>query len=184
MSARKAIDKSKCKHKFYFNYRRGKTLGFRCIDCFETVERTASAKELRTLDRSNVRDVHKVYHRFLKRFMDGHSFKLKGYQLSDAVERWAARQPEGMVRIASCDDDHFTTSILVFIQHQTADEYMGTTVVYIPQNGDPATFFMYSGHLKELQDTLQAIRITAKPIQLRHMKLDRQLRREINKWRP
>jgi hypothetical protein len=92
-------------------------------------------------------DVHLVYHRFRRRFGDEKSslgFKTKGHKLMKAIEQWAKRYPTE-VQILSCDDSFYAGSMLVLIEHRSVIDYMGTTVVYVPQctGEQPIEFFLY-----------------------------------------
>lgn len=105
------------------------------------------------------KDVHLIYHRFVKRFMkDGDKFKLTGYSLMCAVEKWAAQYP-GQVTVVGCDDSVHASSNLILIEHASEVDYMGTTVLYIPQctGEEPIEFFLYPGHRKELIKVLRSL---------------------------
>jgi len=101
-------------------------------------------------------DVHFVWHKFMSKFMsrttDG--YRLNGYALMQAVERWAAKYPKD-VFITGCDDGSHASSNLVVIEHRSAQMYMGATVVYIPQlSGTPTEFFLYPWAQQGLIETL------------------------------
>lgn len=147
--------------------------------CRERRERLSTKDERKVLDkydfirtRRKEDDVHRVSHEFFRRFTDGKGgWKLIGYELSNAVEKWAKKYPDD-VRIASVDDDHFSSSDLVFIEHKARHSYMGTSVVYIPQHSDgkdgiPSSFFMYPGHLDGIMQTLKSIVKSAAPFKKR-----------------
>jgi hypothetical protein len=108
----------------------------------------------------NAGRIHKLYHAFMKRFMDGTlTFKGQGYELSQRIERWAKHHPE--VKQVRCDDSYHAGSDLFLIPHATDREYHGTTVVYVPQcTGEkPIEFFLYPvGHHEPLQRALADIK--------------------------
>lgn len=58
-----------------------------------------------------------------------------------------------------CDDTYFASSNLVLIEHASKTEYMGTTVVFIPQctGEDPVEFFLYPGHRECLVKFLKSL---------------------------
>jgi hypothetical protein len=88
-----------------------------------------------------------------------------GYKLIEKVEKWATKFPRD-VRIVGVDDDYFTSSCLVLIEHQTEHHYMGTTAVFIPQcTGEPPTrFFLYPDRRNQLRSALQAIALNEKDV--------------------
>lgn len=100
-------------------------------------------------------NVHYVWHEFCRKFQakeDG--YKLTGYALMCAVEKWAERYPRD-VFVVGCDDDSHSCSDLVVIEHRSRTVYMGATVVYIPQlHGAPAEFFLYPGERQGLIEVL------------------------------
>jgi hypothetical protein len=107
-------------------------------------------------------DVHVVWHRFQRRFKtDTGKYKLKGWALMKAIAKWAKRYPTD-VFITGCDDAFFAGSDLVFIEHQSPNTYMGTTVLYIPQctGEEPIEFFLYPGHRKNLVEVLSKLNKT------------------------
>ena len=114
--------------------------------------------------------VHTVWHEFSRRFKtkDGFKYKKKGYDLMVAVERWQKRHLKD-VRIVGVDDSYFASSYLVLVEHKTARQYMGTTVVVVPQctGEDPLEFFLYPSHRKGLIEALLGIRAAAWPIEKR-----------------
>jgi hypothetical protein len=101
-------------------------------------------------------NVHLVWHDFEKRFFtpDG-KWKYIGYTLMCKIKNWAKKFPTE-VQIVSCDDSLFAGSILCLIEHRARTNYMGTSVIYVPQyTGEVATrFFLYLEHRVELIDAL------------------------------
>lgn len=130
--------------------------------------------------------LHKIWHEFTRKFklhiktgetellgkkvpiIDSSKWRWIGYELMTRVEKWAKRYPED-VRITGIDDDHFASSMLVLVEHRLRDQYMGTSVVVIPQcTGEaPIVFFMYPGHRNALAKTLNAIDRASKPVKAR-----------------
>lgn len=85
-----------------------------------------------------------VLHEFGLRFknQDG-SWKYRGYDLMQRIERWAKRYPD-RVHLAETDDSHHMSSFLCIIECATKDKWMGLTVYSIPQNGvELDEFFLY-----------------------------------------
>ena len=182
-------------HRHRFRYighiTNGSSVLFRC-SCGERRERKPTKAEWKHLKpRSSLTDIdriHKVAHRFSKLFkVDSTSpsskWKYKGYDLMVRVRRWAKRQPEGAVRIVSCDDNVFAGALMLFIEHKGESRYMGTTVVVISQFDPPYEFFLYPGHTKALQEALRDIRKQAVPVEkreARHLNRDRKI---TSAWR-
>jgi hypothetical protein len=103
--------------------------------------------------------LHKVWHDYLENFYDfkGCEYKHTGYELIERTEEWAEKWGEE-VRIVSCDDNHFMSSIILLVEHRTETNYMGTTMLCIPQvGGQPIKLFLYPGHRNEFQRALRNI---------------------------
>ncbi len=170
------------RHSFRYSSCKGKNVTFRC-SCGEFRERKAKREEAQWLKESLKKSslVHKVWHDFVQRFGDSpKSWKCEGADFQDRVEKWAEKYPND-VRITTCDDSYFSTSLLVLIEHRTANAYMGTTVVVIPQcSGDPPSqFFLYPGHALALIEALKDVRAKAVPVE----KADAKRSREPRRWR-
>jgi len=82
--------------------------------------------------------------------------KVKGYEAMCHVARFANKHPE--VKIVGVDDNWHASSDLVLIPHESADEYWGTSVVYLSQcSPDTNCFFLYPEHLDMLIEELLKI---------------------------
>jgi hypothetical protein len=81
------------------------------------------------------------------------------------VDKWAEKYPKD-VKLCHCDDDYFSNAELVLIEHKSQAQYMGTTVVYIPQctGEQPIQFFLYPDDRRQLIKTLQAIDAVAERV--------------------
>lgn len=180
-----------CNHKYRLTSYcgRGRTLEFTfsCEKCPSRETRKATPAE-RAFHKAHMEprlgvDIHKVYYDFLKRFSNKEKrsytignktysgYEYKGYRwtgcdLMGRVEEWAEKYPND-VRVVGVDDDSYSSSCLVLIEHKTDREYMGTTVVYIPQctGENPIRFFLYGHHRQHLATTLQQISKAAKPVE-------------------
>jgi hypothetical protein len=114
--------------------------------------------------------VHKVWREFTNKFKEfkdnEENYVCIGCDLEDKIQKWAKKYPDD-VRIIGCDDSTFSSSCLVLIEHKSKDQYMGTTVVYIPQcTGEkPIEFFLYSSHRDNLIEALLCINRQAKVVQ-------------------
>ena len=111
------------------------------------------------LDDHFTEGVHRVWHEFIKEFMleERDEFALTGWELMEKVEEWALKWPED-VRITRCDDNMFMSSLIVLIDHKTPTQFMGTTMVTIPQMGSqPQVMFLYPGHREGLREKLREI---------------------------
>ena len=179
-------------HRWQFAWHSGTgkktTICFRCtIDgCRESQERRVKPAEARFLGRDQSK-IHVVFHDFVRRFIKkDEKFRWTGYDLILRVERWAKRWPND-VRIVGCDDSVFSGSDLVLIEHQDKREYMGTSVVYIPQNGvliEPAQFFLYPSAGKHLINMLRDIRRAS--VERKNKERADQIKgwAVVSKWRP
>jgi hypothetical protein len=112
-------------------------------------------------------------------------FRWYGYDLMQRIEKWAAQFPHD-VRVVGCDDSYHSGSDLVLIEHRTRDQYMGTTVVYLPQcSGDPpAQFFLYPGHRDDLVCALQSVRAASRPVERAQQATERRKRAFWARSRP
>ena len=143
------------KHKWKVLSVSQREITFRC-NCGERVSRltTANEKDLikKYWNNSTKRslELHKIAHEYSRKFE-----KYVGYELMKRVRSWAVKHPS--VKLVVVDDSFFTSSLLVLIPHENEYDYMGTTVVFIPQNGVPVEFFLYERHLQNLQLALKAI---------------------------
>ena len=144
------------------------TLSYNCLHgfgtadrCWSNIEREATPEQTAHLrrDYNKVSLLHKVAHDFDATFKKDNEWLMQGWGLMQAVEEWAETQPAGYVRIVRCDDSSYMGSDLVLIEHKNKDEYMGTTVIYIPQNcvTPPAEFFLYPSHARELCKVLNLV---------------------------
>ena len=149
------------------------TFGFRCDKCGERVERKATPGERKFHEREvdwtrQKTHVHTVWHEFSRRFKtkDGFKYRMKGHELMVATEKWAKKHPRD-VRVVGVDDSYFASSSLVLVEHKAARQYMGTTVVVIPQctGEDPLEFFLYPCDREGLIEALLGIRAASRPIE-------------------
>ena len=174
------------RHKFRVSSWRKDTVEFACR-CGEHRSREMDAEEKRrhnaewTWKPKPENNIHRVYHEFVRRFMtkDGDGWKYEGYDLMQRVERWAEKHPSE-VKITNCDDDHHSSSALVLIEHRCTNDYMGTTVVFIPQctGESPIRFFLYPNSRDCLVDCLREIARESKPVEKRSRKIEK----ERSKW--
>lgn len=156
--------------------------------CGKEISRPMTAKEIVHYNRYHgTGDVHKVYHEFHRKFKlypndGGKKYKYAGYASMTKIEKWAKKYPND-VRIVGCDDSHFSGSDIIMIEHKTKDRYMGTTVIYVPQNsGDPAEFFLYPNHRTNLMQALHDIGKAARPVVKKQNWMSRQVKKM--KYRP
>jgi hypothetical protein len=153
----------------------GKEMAFRC-NCGEQVSRPGLASECKIIRErgkrmnANSLKLFKIWHGFLEKFCPcgaaGRQWKWEGHELIQEVTKWAKKHPT--VLITRCDDDCACGSRLVLIPCESAREYWGTSMVFIPQNGHPAVIHLYPGHQTELLDALkqQALRFKEDPDRL------------------
>jgi len=139
-----------------------------------------SKKELPPTEK-HLLDVHAVWHDFTKRFKKqikyGRAFTVKvgnrkkkmyryreewkwsGYDLITRIKTWAEKYPADVFS-AHCDDDHFTNSDIFYILHRASDDWMGVSVVFVPQcaPGDPSIHFLYPSHMANVAIALKTIK--------------------------
>lgn len=105
------------------------------------------------------KNIHAVYRAFCKRFQNKENkWKFNGFKFIKQVHKYVETHPE--IKIVNCDDAVFASSLLVLIPHSTKKDYMGTTVLFIPQcTGEEATqMFLYPDHEKNLVASLTKMR--------------------------
>lgn len=74
---------------------------------------------------------------------------LGGFEMIEKIEQYVENNPE--IKITYCDDEVFSTSILIFVPHPT----MGISVVYVPQlHGTGCQFFLYKNHYDMMLEIL------------------------------
>lgn len=112
---------------------------------------------------------HAVFGSFKKKFMKSvnpPTYRGKGYKFTTQIEKWAEKHPES-VHIVKLDDISYSTSKLVFIDHNTKLQWHGTTAIFLPQctNEAPTAMFMYPRNVDALIKTLCKIRAKARKLQ-------------------
>lgn len=83
--------------------------------------------------------------------------KVVGYIALGRMDRFCRENPD--MRRVDCDDSFHTSSTLYMVPHKSEEEYWGTSILYIPQNGDKNNFFLYPEHLKNLLKVLTELDI-------------------------
>jgi len=169
----------------------GTTCRFKCKSCGFEVDRKSTKADINCIKnmfkctpRTNI---HRVWHDFSNKFtmiirIKGKPTKIgkkkfypreerwrwTGYDLMVRVEKWAKKYKND-VTIVRCDDNYHAGSKMVLIQHrkQHNAEYMGTSIVFIPQctGENPSRIFLYPDHHDSLIKALKEIK-----------------RRNIKKW--
>ena len=152
-----------CKRAMSFcSYSRG-DLQYHCNGCGGSASRETTDDEKRLWDiwqsiqSKEIDELHHPWHQFIKTFRSNNEWKYSGWEAMQKMERFMKRFPQ--VVEVGVDDDYFASSSLYFIPHSTKTDYMGTSVVYIPQctGEDPIAFFLYEGHAKNLADVLKTL---------------------------
>jgi len=87
-----------------------------------------------------------------RKYKDVNFNKITGYQALSRMDKFCQKNPD--IISIGCDDSLHTGSSLYLIPHESSEEYWGTSVLYIPQNGDKNLFFLYPHHLKSLLKAL------------------------------
>lgn len=109
------------------------------------------------------KNVHRFWHPFAK-WLNGLCERKSSYDVMQAIEGYAKRKPESGIMITDVDDDAFASSNLVIMPHQSDYEYMGASVIFVPQcTGEkPIKFFMYPSHVDGLMRVLKKLQKLAK----------------------
>jgi len=153
-----------------------KEVEFRCETegCDTKKTRKVTEKETaqyKIIDEFLMNDTHEVWWEFLKEFQ--HT-ELRGYDLMEAMKKWAEKYPERVTSFC-VDDNAHATSLVLLVHHGKpgGNHYMGASLIYVPQlstlsgiyhhEGDgvqPAysTFFMYPSHAAQAIDKLTEVR--------------------------
>lgn len=133
-------------------------------ECGHEKERKATKREQERSERNwkNASLTHETFHRAQK-IVQKHEETWgqrvsPGWNLIQAMERFAKRNPKDVQQVG-IDDSHFASSDLFLIDHKVPREYMGTTVLYVPQcTGEkPISFFLYPRHCNALVKALKKI---------------------------
>jgi hypothetical protein len=106
--------------------------------------------------------LHHLWHKFTRRFKDRKTqkYKLSGYALIRAIERWVDRNAFARnVQQCRIDDSYHAGSDVFLIPHEHDGEYWGTTVLVVTQcdGQPPCEFFLYDHHAKGLYSALDKI---------------------------
>lgn len=74
------------------------------------------------------------------------------------IEKFAKKHPKEVVMLG-CDDSYFCSSDIILATHESAESFMGTTVLMFPQcdGRPPAEFFLYPQHLDALVKALRVL---------------------------
>lgn len=89
------------------------------------------------------------------------SSKMVGYDAMCRIEKYAKDKED--IIIIGCDDNMFMSSDIALITHECKDDFMGTTMILIPQSSQEINqVFLYPEHLDTLIEKLQLIQIRQK----------------------
>jgi hypothetical protein len=144
-------------------------ISHRCKKCGKTFERPMTDDEIikyrnRWLEeKKEIKQTHKLWHKFAKKFGSEGNWKYKGYDFMEAVDKFAEKNPE--VVVTSCDDSYFAGSSIVLIPHKGFEKYMGTTIIIIPQLSgcEPCQMFLYPNHADQLIEALKCVPLGKQP---------------------
>lgn len=154
---------SRHQHDYHFKSVSGNTLTFVCNvpGCSSSKSRRGTEEELRLVDQFPSDSINWHWSHLMKEIRNGDgTWNARGVELAMMVERFKREYPSH-VRIVRCDDELHQTSHLVLVEHKTRESYMGTSVLLIPQTGDPVTFFLYPRRRRDLMAALIAIELDA-----------------------
>lgn len=131
---------------------------------------------------SRANRIHRVWHGMpLPRNFESITDQDRKLAIGKKIERYAKRHP-GQVIPLMCDDTYHATSDLVLVTHEIQDDWMGVTVMMIPQcdGRPPAEFFLYPGHVNALLQELRKIQKRTRTIKGRERAWER---RDVRWWR-
>jgi hypothetical protein len=84
-----------------------------------------------------------------RKFKDINLSKIVGYKAMCRIEKYANKNKE--IKVLSCDDDMFMGSDIVLIPHESKNQFMGVTMLLVPQCETPSNVvFLYPHHLNDL----------------------------------
>jgi hypothetical protein len=108
-------------------------------------------KELKKFE-ARTEKIHHVawkFHDFLEKNFGKDWKNLYGWDAIEKIRKYAEKNKQ--IKICPCDDDHFSSSILILIPHFK----MGHTVIFVPQNSITQNqFFLYPNHRNKLIEVL------------------------------
>lgn len=82
--------------------------------------------------------------------------KLVGYRTMKRLDQFSKKHP-GMISVG-CDDNSFSSSTIYLIPHESKNDYMGTTLLFVPQvSSDRNVLFLYPYELDNLICELQKL---------------------------
>lgn len=107
--------------------------------------------QVRLIGEAKTNDLHGVWWKFQKEvlFHD---------DPEEVIESFEDQYPE-WIQTCTVDDAHHCSSTLCFVRHGTGENFMGYSVVHLPQcsGREGAQFFLYPGHLKSLWRTVSGL---------------------------
>jgi hypothetical protein len=161
----------KHRHRWRLSGHNMRILRFVC-NCGKTFSRDVTPKELKRLvQRSenvfkHAAKRHKLWEKVSKKIIVPNGcrprtptnykslFTKEGYHLMEYM-RWLQRTNPELIS-ARCDDRHFMNSDLWFIPHEADGEFMGVTMLVVPQcNDEPLKMFLYPAHINGLIEVLK-----------------------------
>lgn len=96
-----------------------------------------------------------------RKYRQFESSQMVGYQAMCRVARYAKDKDD--IFVTRCDDSWHMGSDIVLISHECEDDFMGTTMILVPQNKrDINQVFLYPEHVKGLIKVLQELDKRAK----------------------
>lgn len=157
---KKIFDTEECLHSFRNWGRSGFGDRTKILDCCEYCgedrERPAEPDEQMVWD-SKTHNVAHMFEAHMSPDMELLVLETQGFEEMKKAETFADEHPDD-VQIVGVDDASFSSSFLVLVNRRDDEEFMGTTVYYIPQNaGTGAEFFLYGQHRKGLIKALKLI---------------------------
>lgn len=82
-------------------------------------------------------------------------WRLRGWEFLLAVDEFIKKYPD--IVALNCVDNLVCSSYLVLIPRISEQGFFGTTVIYIPQNGEPCEFFLDPDDLNNVVKRIQTI---------------------------
>jgi len=143
-------------------------------------------------------DVHVAWHAFVKKFIRPESkknparWKWTGYALMTRIEKWYKTTPyKSFIQLLGCDDHCHSSSMMVLVDHRSVKQYMGVTLVYIPQNAggvgymnEPSISFLYPIDRNHLILALTRVAECQKELEPIEEKFQEEQRELHGSWKP
>lgn len=102
------------------------------------------------MNKNNI-GLHRLWHRIIP-LLKPHE-QVSNCEASAIMQDVCTKEPD--VLCVNCDDDLHMSSEIYFVPHETKDEFMGYSMLIVPQcDIKCTTMFLYPGHIYELKEAI------------------------------